>query len=434
MLEIMIDILLNLFQGFIVSWYLIHCLGTKLNKQRVYVTGIVVTFIYLTVQGYFTNFEGIGILTYLGLSILFSYMMLGGSIIKEIVYNVMLIFVLAFSPVIAGNFIGMVVSKDFMQLISSRSLSYYIAVVINQMILVLFLWIIVKMEEKTRIFLRDRYIILTLSIPIITIFVCAGILRIPTSGNHLVIYTTMTVIGLVAINVITIILLMMEQKICQKQAEDALQMEIFQHQKQDVDEIKKVYTETKKAGHEFGKIMEMTQHLIETGQADRAACYIKEFQKSGGLNAQNVFYIDNPIINHVLNRKIEICESMDLSVKCLVCGDFDGVSDYDMHIILENLIDNAIEAAGQVNHGKVSIDIYGDSEAVAIKICNSAKKNAVEDNPDMDTTKEEKTHHGYGIKNVRDLIEKNDGMIDYVQLNDDMVLCKAMFIKNKVLQ
>lgn len=429
MLETVIDIVLNLFQGFVVTWYLIHCLGAELEKHRVYVTGVVVTFVYLTVQGYFTNFEGIGILMYLGLSILFSYMMLGGSIIKKIVYNIMLVFVLAFSPVIAGDFIGLAVSKDFMQLISGRSLSYYIAVMINQLILVLFLWIIVKMEERTRTFLKDQYIILTLSIPIITIFVCAGILRITDGGSNRVVYISMAVTGLVIINVITIILLMMEQRICQKEAENSLQMEIFQHQRQDVDEIKRVYTETEKARHEFGKVMEMTQHLIETDQPDRAVSYIKEFQKDGGLYGQNIFYTDNAIINHVLNRKIEFCESMDLSVKCLVCGDFDEVSDYDMHIILENLIDNAIEAAKNVKDGKISIDIYGDSEGIAIKICNSAKKNAVLNNPGMDSTKEDKTHHGYGVKNVRDLIEKNNGTIQYLQLNDDMVLCKILLLK-----
>ena len=432
--EVIIDIILNLFQGFMVTWYLIHCLGTEKEKRRVYVTGVVYTFAYLTIQGYFTNFEGVGILMYLGLSILFSYTMLDGSIIKKIVYNIMLICVLAFSPVIAGSLSGLPVSKDFMQLINGRTLSYYIAVIINQIILVLFLWIIVKMEEKTRTFLRDRYIILTLSIPIITIFVCAGILRISGSGNSRVIYMLAAVIGLVAINVITIILLMMEQKICQKQAEDALQMEIFQHQKQDVDEIKKVYIETEKARHEISKVMEMTQHLIESGQPERAVNYIKEFQSDGGSYRQNIVYTENAIINHILNRKIEFCKSIDLSVKCLVCGDFDGVSDYDIHIILENLIDNAIEAARNFENGKISIDIYGESEGIVIKICNSAKKNAVKDNPDMDTTKENRIHHGYGIKNVRELIEKNYGMIHYSQLKEDMVLCKVVLLKNKELQ
>ena len=65
--DIIIEIILNLFQGFIVTWYLQKCLGLAEEKKKVYITGTVYTFFYLMLQGYFTDFEGIGILIYLGL-------------------------------------------------------------------------------------------------------------------------------------------------------------------------------------------------------------------------------------------------------------------------------------------------------------------------------------------------------------------------------
>lgn len=217
--DVIIEIILNIFQGFMVTWYLQKCLGTDREKKDVYITGTVYTFLYLMLQGYFTDFEGVGILIYLGLSLFFSYMMLGGTFIKKLVYNIMLVFVLAFSSVIAGNIVGLVLSKDFMELIKTRNIDYYIAAFVNQIVLMSFLLIIVKMEERTRSFLKDRYIILTLSIPIITIMVCAGVLSIDADNGNNIVYTSVVIIGLVAINIITIILLMMEQNICQKQAE-----------------------------------------------------------------------------------------------------------------------------------------------------------------------------------------------------------------------
>ena len=44
------------------------------------------------------------------------------------------------------------------------------------------------------------------------------------------------------------------------------QMEMLEHQKQNVDEINKVYLETKKVRHEITKVIDMTQYLIENGQ------------------------------------------------------------------------------------------------------------------------------------------------------------------------
>ena len=177
-----------------------------------------------------------------------------------------------------------------MELIKTRNIDYYIAAFVNQIVLMSFLLIIVKMEERTRSFLKDRYIILTLSIPIITIMVCAGVLSIDADNGNNIVYTSVVIIGLVAINIITIILLMMEQNICQKQAENAIQMEMLEHQKQNVDEINKVYLETKKVRHEITKVIDMTQYLIENGQQERAVNYLSEFQKEGKLYRQDNIY------------------------------------------------------------------------------------------------------------------------------------------------
>ena len=426
--DVIIEIILNIFQGFIVTWYLQKCLGTDREKKDVYITGTVYTFLYLMLQGYFTDFEGVGILIYLGLSLFFSYMMLGGTFIKKLVYNIMLVFVLAFSSVIAGNIVGLILSKDFMELIKTRNIDYYIAAFVNQIVLVSFLLIIVKMEERTRSFLKDRYIILALSIPIITIMVCAGVLSIHADNDNNVVYTTIVIIGLVAINIITIILLMMEQNICQKQAENVIQMEMLKHQKQNVDEINKVYLETKKIRHEITKVIEMTQYLIENGQQERAVSYLNEFQKEGKLYVQDNIYSENTIIDHILNRKIEYCNNNGISIKCMVSGVFKGISDYDMHIILENLLDNAIEAALKTDDKRIGVDIYSDEQAIVIKISNSAEENVLKNNPEMNTTKKDNSYHGYGIKNVCELIKKNNGTIEYIQLGINTVQCRVLLM------
>ena len=407
--DVIIEIILNIFQGFMVTWYLQKCLGTDREKKDVYITGTVYTFLYLMLQGYFTDFEGVGILIYLGLSLFFSYMMLGGTFI-------------------AGNIVGLVLSKDFMELIKTRNIDYYIAAFVNQIVLMSFLLIIVKMEERTRSFLKDRYIILTLSIPIITIMVCAGVLSIDADNGNNIVYTSVVIIGLVAINIITIILLMMEQNICQKQAENAIQMEMLEHQKQNVDEINKVYLETKKVRHEITKVIDMTQYLIENGQQERAVNYLSEFQKEGKLYRQDNIYSENAIINHILNRKIEYCNNNGLSIKCMVCGELKGVSDYDIHIILENLLDNAIEAALKAVNKRISVDIYSDEQAMVIKISNTTEENVLKNNPEMNTTKKDNSYHGYGIKNVSELVKKNNGTIEYIQLGVDIVQCRVLLM------
>lgn len=71
----------------------------------------------------------------------------------------------------------------------------------------------------------------------------------------------------------------------------------------------------------------------------------------------------------------------------MVSGVFKGISDYDMHIILENLLDNAIEAALKTDDKRIGVDIYSDEQAIVIKISNSAEENVLKNNPEMNTTK-----------------------------------------------
>ena len=43
----------------------------------------------------------------------------------------------------------------------------------------------------------------------------------------------------------------------------------------------------------------------------------------------------------------------------------------------------------------------------------------------MNTTKEDTGSHGFGLMNVRDIIEKYEGKLNYEQQGDNYLLCKA---------
>ena len=41
--DVIIEIILNIFQGFMVTWYLQKCLGTDREKKDVYITGTTIS-------------------------------------------------------------------------------------------------------------------------------------------------------------------------------------------------------------------------------------------------------------------------------------------------------------------------------------------------------------------------------------------------------
>lgn len=93
MTDIIFESFINLFQSVVVTVFLIISLGCKdkYNKKCVSAAGILITFIYLTVSNHLVFFESVGIYVYMAYSLMFSFVILSGSVIEKIFYNVMMI-------------------------------------------------------------------------------------------------------------------------------------------------------------------------------------------------------------------------------------------------------------------------------------------------------------------------------------------------------
>lgn len=84
-------------------------------------------------------------------------------------------------------------------------------------------------------------------------------------------------------------------------------------------------------------------------------------------------------------------------------------------VLWGNLLDNAIEACEKIQSGErwIHIKIEKQNEMVFIEISNSIDKEPVIKRGELVTTKSEKSLHGYGIKSVKRIVEKYDGIISY---------------------
>lgn len=82
-----------------------------------------------------------------------------------------------------------------------------------------------------------------------------------------------------------------------------------------------------------------------------------------------------------------------------------NISNYDLCVILGNLIDNAIEAV----EGEISPVIYVQMNYIKnlflIKVINTYSKNAIS----YETTKEDSDFHGIGLKSIKRIVDKYNG-------------------------
>lgn len=92
------------------------------------------------------------------------------------------------------------------------------------------------------------------------------------------------------------------------------------------------------------------------------------------------------------------------------------LTDEELSVVLGNLLDNALEAAGQCSEGKrwITLRLRSQGEIWLLSIANSISRIPAVLDGELMTTKQDQTAHGWGIKNVRQIVERYGGDFSFV--------------------
>ncbi|EDN00352.1 ATPase/histidine kinase/DNA gyrase B/HSP90 domain protein [Pseudoflavonifractor capillosus ATCC 29799] len=81
--------------------------------------------------------------------------------------------------------------------------------------------------------------------------------------------------------------------------------------------------------------------------------------------------------------------------------------------ILLNLLDNAIEASRKEDDPLLQITIKCVQEYLVCVVRNKVSPDVLAENPDLHTTKADKSSHGFGMKIISQAVERCDGILHY---------------------
>ncbi len=431
MTDIIFESFINLFQSVVVTVFLIISLGCKdkYNKKCVSAAGILITFIYLTVSNHLVFFESVGIYVYMAYSLMFSFVILSGSVIEKIFYNVMMICCLVGSALLGGGLVSLVVKKDFLNAHRYGTAERYVGIILVQVILSVLFVLIIKLKQMLKE-KDNQYMLIMSLIPAISVIVCClMVYRSDKSYEMNVIYTFVAMAGIIIINVISIFLLIMEQKLYEQKIRQQVMLSAYQQKEKDVESILDMQKQNSKQRHDIKNVLILIRELIQDEKYSKALEVLDKY--STGYKNINVTEIvsNNIVLNYLLNRKINECRDNGIDMGCYVLRNIEGIDDMDLYILLENLCDNAIEAARQCDNSTIRLQISEDNDRLYIDIGNTTMFNVLKSNPDMNTTKKDKGIHGFGIMNIRDIIDKYNGTINYEQHGDNYLMCRCRLKK-----
>ncbi len=168
--------------------------------------------------------------------------------------------------------------------------------------------------------------------------------------------------------------------------------------------------ESKKFRHDIKNLLLALHSMIEDNQREKALSYIEDLQEV--CNQSKVKYDSgNFIADAILSTKQTKAQQYETKIE------FDGfipaerVKDTDMVIVLSNVLDNAIEACAKLEGQKViKISSILRKNAWVLKTENPSEAITIDSNY-IETTKEEKEIHGFGLANIERAAKRYDGQM-----------------------
>lgn len=192
------------------------------------------------------------------------------------------------------------------------------------------------------------------------------------------------------------------------------------------EEIRQLHQNTRKLKHDMRNHLMVMASYMNSGDYENARKYVSEILDK--LNAVKSYVeTGNPLLNHILNDKLEICRQEGIDVKADIGkASFEKMKGIDFSAVFSNAVDNAIEAERKEPRKEIVISVYEKKGYDVISVKNRISQSVLEKNPELKSTKADKDKHGLGVVQIKELVESYEGMTDFYE--EDGFFVVNMFV------
>ena len=270
----------------------------------------------------------------------------------------------------------------------------------------------------------DTSTVLLLSVlPLVSVLITMTITYISITTQIKPIVGILMAISVIALLMVNILVTVVYNHI-QKIYNDRLKLELIA-QKAEINTknykiLEEHYDHQRVLIHDIRGHMQVMKGLLESKNYSELEDYLSGMEQDPALQ-KIVRWSDNSVLNVILIHHAAICKSLGIDISFDIRQhSVDFISAYDITAIFDNLLTNAEEAAKNTSEKYIKLSATQQGETgvliTVINSCNSA--------PDMDedgnikTKKEDKEHHGVGLKSVKQAVQRYHG-VSRMYYNDE---------------
>lgn len=178
--------------------------------------------------------------------------------------------------------------------------------------------------------------------------------------------------------------------------------------------LNRTYEVNAKLFHDFHNHAGVLRQLLLHERYPEAIQYLDHL-KAPVHDLSDTAWTGDETADYLINEKTKTAS--DRGIRMQVHAEYPrnmNIRSVDLCAILGNLLDNALEAAGQVSETDqrfIRLTIRRIHQMLVIKVENSFSTVPVQEDGALKTTKQESGLHGWGLKSAQTAAEKYDGMV-----------------------
>lgn len=183
----------------------------------------------------------------------------------------------------------------------------------------------------------------------------------------------------------------------------------FEEQEKQIQQVRSIR-------HDMQAHLIVLQYYLEEEKYEDAKNYLTHLRSQVCTRSpEREIEVGNPLVDVIIREYLMKSEDMILFSNKGKLPDKTFVTDYEWCTIFSNLISNATEACANICNTEkwIQLEISTDKENLCIVMKNPVEGIIKKEVFEGRTTKVDKLSHGYGLKNIKTIIEKHDGELKY---------------------
>ena len=166
--------------------------------------------------------------------------------------------------------------------------------------------------------------------------------------------------------------------------------------------------------HDIKNHFRHISQLTLDNQPQKIIEYIDSLTEDYGLK-ERIKYSGNSLVDVIINRYSALCKEAGLQFEVeAICSRLEFMSDSDIIALLDNLFENAAEAAISSQEKKIRFSIYTrNSSFVVVSVVNSCNTGPDSSGIKLISRKKNSSLHGYGTKSIKRVAQKHNGSFSW---------------------